>query len=1513
MPSGTDEISAEARKRVKQVFLFLRELAKRNVPQKLRLADQPWVLRLADLPMHPAITLGEVHPVKAGETPESKDDTADDPPLLRVRRPKITKAPIPPELILEWLNPTWSDPNGSIEVVPARNVRRGADTITVAFSDDIVRTQALLDWKTRWELWAEAERPTRAAMRVFERLYELRGQIELESERVELFLGDGRLSWKTSIGDIDHPILLQRVELEFDPDIPEIRLVDADRAPELYSVLMPDGEQISPEVFSTLRNELERTCYHPLSKVGTSAFLRRLVQMLSAGGSFHDDNKLVAPGANPALSRDPALFLRGRVTGFSAAFERILEDLEQGRELPVSLTRLMGLTPPIQEREISAATSPWGEPLDVLLSKPANPEQIEIARALDRHHAILVQGPPGTGKSHTIANLIGHLVAHGKRVLVTSHTTKALRVLRGQIVETLQPLCVAVLESDLEARTQMEQSVRGILARLTTAREDGLEREVADLAQARVALNSDIDGLTQELKVVREAEYVPIVLAGEPVAPSDAARWVKGNSEAHSWIPGPVESGSPFPLDPKELAALYFTNGRLTQKEENEIEEGLPSIEEIPSSDAFSDLLGAASGGSDQGGLRLWERQPQEGDLPDLERLALLVRSATESLGTLEPWQRQIVAAGHSGGTERGVWISLRDRVREARLRVEAARPLFIEHLPAISIRNAPPDLRISLEGLREYVSGGGSLGTVSLMFRFRWKAALSVCRVNGGAPNAAAHFRSLLAHLEVEEGRERLRVVWSRQAETIGLPAISKCGTPPEPQLYELAEQFEGLLDWWSSHWEPIQGALRAAGFRWEVFRNQATAKSDPAPPFERDAVLLESQLPDRVEAHLARVRADQAENRLRALAGLIELHRGPICRRLQQAVTARDVAEYRVSREALLDLSAKREAWQTRGRLVDKLASTAPGWAKAIRHRAGVHSGVAVPGDAVLAWRWRQLRQEIDRRAKLDEIRLSTRLLQRKAELRNATTELIDRRAWLGQLRRTDLTARLALQGWADTQRRIGKGTGKRVPELQARARELLAKARDAVPVWIMPLNRVAESFDPRQGRFDVVIVDEASQADVNGLLCWYLGKHIAVVGDHEQVSPLAVGQQIEPVVNLIRHHLGGIPNSHLYDGLTSLYHLARTCFGGAIPLREHFRCVPDIIEFSNRLSYDGEIRPLRNPASAPQPHVVEYVINSSEASGRDGRHNLTEARTVAALVKAVTELREYDGKTVGAISLLGDEQSGLIQDITVGLVGAVALEHRRFSSGTAGQFQGDERDVIFLSMVDAPTGGILAIRQTDVFKQRYNVAASRAKNQLWLIHSLDPSRDLRAGDLRRTLIEHVRDPSGKRRAVELTQSRAESLFESEVIARLVGAGYRVKSQVWIGKYRIDMVVSDGIHQVALECDGDRFHGIDQIPADMNRQAILERAGWAFIRVRGTRFFRDPEGTTQWILDELTRLGVEPLGEDARSAPLNDVAAASRERVIRRATEIMQECGWVRSPESGEASQEDSSIPLS
>jgi hypothetical protein len=219
----------------------------------------------------------------------------------------------------------------------------------------------------------------------------------------------------------------------------------------------------------------------------------------------------------------------------------------------------------------------------------------------------------------------------------------------------------------------------------------------------------------------------------------------------------------------------------------------------------------------------------------------------------------------------------------------------------------------------------------------------------------------------------------------------------------------------------------------------------------------------------------------------------------------------------------------------------------------------------------------------------------------------------------------------------RKIGKGTGIRAPILRAQARELMQRCQTAVPVWIMPLSQVVESFDPRYNRFDVIIIDEASQADIKALTAIYMGKQIVIVDDDEQVTPMDVGQKLERVDKLIAEHLQGIPLTKNYDGRLSIYDLAKTF--ELVCLQEHFRCVAPIIQFSNTLSCDGKIKPLRDDSNTQRrPATIEYpVANASEAANQV---NAQEAQVIVSLLVAAREQSEYQAATFGVISMVSEK---------------------------------------------------------------------------------------------------------------------------------------------------------------------------------------------------------------------------------------------------------------------------------
>ena len=113
------------------------------------------------------------------------------------------------------------------------------------------------------------------------------------------------------------------------------------------------------------------------------------------------------------------------------------------------------------------------------------------------------------------------------------------------------------------------------------------------------------------------------------------------------------------------------------------------------------------------------------------------------------------------------------------------------------------------------------------------------------------------------------------------------------------------------------------------------------------------------------------------------------------------------------------------------------------------------------------------------------------------------------------------------------------------------------------------------------------------------------------------------------------------------------------------------------------------------------------------------------------------------------------------------------------------------------------------------------------------------------------------------EILVDRCESGFEKQVFTALSSRGYRVIPQVKTGAYRIDMVV-EGAEDVrlAIECDGDEFHGPDRWQADMNRQRVLERAGWTFWRCVASTWSLRKEAVLGELLDRLSAQGLEPIG---------------------------------------------------
>ncbi len=332
-----------ARDKLTRVFRYLEALNQHRNPAKRQLREQPWSLWMHDLPEHASIQRGGSKSLKTknGNGQETEDSGANY--VLKVQRPRLTRAPEPPEEIVAWLEDGWDDPSSAFVVRQTPEASEiSATPNTVQFADDPGRAASLERWKLLREEWVKTEKPARAAMKVFESLYALYGRIDREAERVELVLGDGTLSWRRADGGIYHPILLQRLQLQFDASVPEFTLSEADHPVELYSALFQSMSDVDGRAIGRCREELEQEGFHPLVNGSTSGFLKRLVVQLSPRGEFLDDRAPDAEVSDPCIGRDPVLFLRARTLGFAAAIEGILADLRTREDLPWSLLNIVG-------------------------------------------------------------------------------------------------------------------------------------------------------------------------------------------------------------------------------------------------------------------------------------------------------------------------------------------------------------------------------------------------------------------------------------------------------------------------------------------------------------------------------------------------------------------------------------------------------------------------------------------------------------------------------------------------------------------------------------------------------------------------------------------------------------------------------------------------------------------------------------------------------------------------------------------------------------------------------------------------------------------------------------------------------------------------------------------------------------------------------------------------------------------------------------------------------------------
>ncbi len=1358
-----------------------------------------------------------------------------------------------------------------------------AERVKTAFESYVLGT---------WELWASAERPRRKTITLYNALFGLRPMLEGAVETpVELVCGIGFSTLLKANQRMRYPLVTVQLEIalndfshaiEVRPRMEAMPGIEADVLDKLELASVNEWQYFATKSLAALEDE-------PLSPFAPESFeptLRRAVALLDPDAVYLPDSRDPAdrsiPGVEPTLQVSDvfAFFQRERratqLMEDLRRFRALIEGADDDVEFPAAITAVITepASGPSSEdyptfRGISTipgvTSSASGQ--DLFFPKPFNREQVEVVQRLALRPGVVVQGPPGTGKTHTIANIISHYLALGKRVLVTSQKAPALRVLRDQLPAAVRPLAVSLLDSDRDGLKQFQESVDIIVERLQRTKRHELSREIQDLVVQIDNLHRKLARIDKEVDEIGRSATAPIDLDGESIDPLNAARHVAANVERSEWITDDIAPDPTFAPAFSDSDVIALRQARqLIGADLGYLSLQLPQHADFPDDEA---LIAAHRDLSRSEKLR---RQISAGELMDLadrdgETLAL----ASQLLADLKALgKRRVAIASSSFGWSNQATTTLRRHPQEEGFQVLAAMEPEIDALceDARHFLSRPIDLPDGalddpklLEAIDRCAKGEPPVGVVAGLFASSLKARLSSIRIVGDKPRAAPEWAEVIRYIDSLSRAKRLKLSWNHAAPHTCVDIVSIDGLAVPRLLKAQLEQLSAIR------------ALIETEFQIETVASRLLPRWTS--PISDDAAAT-TALIETIESHLLRERLAQAEAKRRRLIESLKQCGGEISAQFRTCLLDHlgnpeidDAAlrkEWAALRLTLDNLATKQPAFGTVSRVSSLLeCSGAPRWAALVRNDAVIgQEDPWTPGDWEERWRLKRLGtwlSKIDRHGRLRALGIER--TSSETTLKEAYERSIELKTWLELRTKATDSVQSALAAYADAVRRIGRGTGKRAARYRRDARAASDRAKSALPCWIMPHYRVSESLPADLGLFDLVIVDEASQSTVAALPALLRAKQILIVGDDRQVSPEHVGRDQERADELARRHLSGqvVDYRSALREEQSLYDLGKVVFaGGAIMLAEHFRCVAPIIEFSKAQFYSHRLLPLRLPTASQRldPPLIDILV---EDGYRKGKTNPPEADCIVSEIRKIVDDVAMVKRTIGVTTLLGQEQAALIYSRIEQDIGTELMEKHQIRVGDPTAFQGDERDIMFVSLVaekqDSPLSGT-------GYEQRFNVATSRARDRMILVRSVE-LEDLRSSDkLRRALLEHFRAPfASEGKSAVSRRERCESGFETEMFDMLAERGYRIDTQVPVGNFRIDLVVEgENDRRLAIECDGDRYHGPDKWSDDMVRQRILERAGWEIWRCFASRFVRDRDAVIAELLALLQERGIEPVG---------------------------------------------------
>jgi superfamily I DNA and/or RNA helicase/very-short-patch-repair endonuclease len=377
---------------------------------------------------------------------------------------------------------------------------------------------------------------------------------------------------------------------------------------------------------------------------------------------------------------------------------------------------------------------------------------------------------------------------------------------------------------------------------------------------------------------------------------------------------------------------------------------------------------------------------------------------------------------------------------------------------------------------------------------------------------------------------------------------------------------------------------------------------------------------------------------------------------------------------------------------------------------------------------------------------------------------------------------------------------------------------------------------------------VIDEASQCDIASALPLLMrAKRAVIIGDPLQLRHVANIDTSTDRMLLDQNQL--IESLEWSYSSQSLFDLAAAIRDedSMITLRDHHRSDAQIIEYSNKQFYDGQLRVATKHENLVKPKKDEAAIRWVEVKGTSIRPSQGSVTCAQEAKKVVEEIERLAGQgykgSIGVVTPFAP-QARMISDLLAqrdDLTGF--LRSADILVATAHSFQGDERDVIIMSPALQSGAPDSAIKFVSGQANLFNVAVTRARATLMVVGNRD-AKELNKVPHIQAFVKYV-DQIGKASEKKLTDVNKDygpkfpserrdkfvSDFEIKLYEALYEAGIKTTPQLSVDQYRLDLALVDGNRKLDIEVDGELYHrhwSGENVRRDMLRSQRLIELGW-------------------------------------------------------------------------------------